>query len=151
MRHIGYNNEISKSDNSFLMSEANIEYISNTISNMLQGVHPENKIIKVPSTTIESIIHSVYNNFKPTTGDIHSRYHIDPEDCKFNTFLDKINHETIGIIVTEIKSNFATDEKNSKLSVWNTILGDFNSHKIRSHSSLKVNNNSLPVQFHMRY
>ena len=73
---------------------------------------------KVPNESIRDVLQSVYNNFKPTTGDIQSRYHIEPEDCKFNSYLDKINYEVVGIIVTDVKTNFATEEK-----ILNSVYG----------------------------
>ena len=48
--------------------------------------------------------------------------------------------QTIEIIYSDVKNNLEIEENNKKLSVWTTVLGNFNDNGLRSHAPIKVLN-----------
>ena len=94
---------------------------------------------------------TVYNNYRHPTGDIHSRYIIASKDGPYNYIQEMIN-QTIEIIVSTLRNEFGTIYNNESLSIWNTVLGDFNSQKLRQHAPIKVlNKRSDRMQFFQNY
>jgi hypothetical protein len=44
------------------------------------------------------------------------------------------------------------DENNKKLTIWTTVLGDFNEHGLRSYAPIKIRENNInKVRFNMNY
>lgn len=83
-----------------LFSESSINTMSKAITYFLQGVHPEGKNIVVPQSTIVSVADSFYE-----TTPAH---------------LDVLQRMVVNYIVTQIKEEYATLEKNNNLSIWVT-------------------------------
>ena len=113
-----------------------VQTISHKITQLLQGVDPKGRPIIVPNTTICSIMSTIYENYRPPTGDIVSRYVV-PTDEPEN-YVQSMIDQVIEVIVTDVRNNIGMDEHNSKLSVWNTVLGDFNMNGLRAHPIIKV-------------
>ena len=133
-----------------LFNEANLRKIQEKISQLTIGVAPENKRIIVPITSISGIISSVYENYRPETGGIYSRYTIASESPY--EYCNNIINQSIEIIVSQINSTYGMIENNKKLTVWTTVLGDFNTHGLRSHSQIKVlEKKPDSMQFNMNY
>ena len=172
MKHVGYSEDICNSDcipnklpnyigNSafeqttasgmqIYYSQNNIDKISKKITELLQGVDKQNRRIIIPNKTITNVMSDVYENFKPATGDIYSRYTI-PGSGNSN-YLQTMIDQVINIITTDVKVNLGMDECNSKLSIWTTILGDFNEHGLRRHAPIKLRERRpMPMAFNMNY
>jgi hypothetical protein len=147
IKYVGYNqSECSKK----FFSQHNIDKISCKITELLEGVDIKNRHIIVPDKIISSVMNSVYQNFRPEIGDIYTRYII-PSTSPVNNMQSMID-QTINIITTDIKVNMGMDECNSKLSIWTTILGDFNKHGLRSHPPIKLRmNRGKQMAFNMNY
>ena len=150
-KHVGYNDDdlcvqdIHFSISKELFSTKNINKVSSTISDLLVGVDSKNRKIIVPDKTIASIMSSVYDNFKPTRSDMYSTY-------ENNSDLSRVNNQVINIIVSDIKNNIGMEECNNKLSIWTTVLGDFNEHGLRQHSGIKIREKRPdPMLFNMNY
>ncbi len=147
VKHVGYSESSNK--NSFF-SKNNIKKISRKITELLMGVDKYNRPIIVPDKTIQSVMSSVYNNFRPEIGDIFGRYNI-PKANDVDHIQMMID-EVINIITTDVKVNLGMDECNEKLTVWTTVLGDFNEHGLRSHPKIKLRENRpMPLMFNMNY
>lgn len=132
-RYVGYAETTTGIEKYF--SPQTINKISSKITELLQGVHPQGKRLIVPNTEICHILDAVYRNYRPVTGDIYSRYNIPNNNV--NMLQDMID-QTIEIIVSQTKAEIGMQVANSKLSVWNTVLGDFNTHELRSHDVIKI-------------
>ena len=147
IKHVGYIDNICIKN---LYSKENINKISCKITELLMGVNKDNRPIVVPDKTICSVMSSVYENFRPETGDIYSRYNIpkaEEPDC-----IQRMIDEVINIITTDVKVNLGMDECNRNLSIWTTVLGDFNLHNLRSHSKIKLRERRpQPMAFQMNY
>lgn len=130
-------------------SKKNIDEISKKITEILQGVDNKNRRIIVPDKTINSIMISVYKNFIPEIGDIYSRY----IQYKNQNMMQIMIDEVINIITTDVKTNLGIEQYNSTLTIWTTILGDFNKHKLRSHPELNIKKNTIhdKADFNLRY
>lgn len=147
-RFVGFqeNNECIRA----YFSPNTVNAISKKITQLLMGIHPKNLPIIVPNRTICSVMSSIYSNFKPATGDIYSRYNI-PNNEQQNNVQNMID-QVIEIITSQIRNEYGIIEANSKLTIWTTVLGDFNSHGLRQHAPIKVRNKRPnPMSFNMNY
>ena len=147
VRFVGFQSSV---DLNYYFSKENVKIISNEITELLKGVDPDNRPIIVPDRTILNILDGVYNTYRPPTGDIYGRYNVPTGD---NTgYLQDMIMQTIEIITSDVKNNLEMDENNRKLTVWTTVLGDFNEKGLRSHSDIKIRQKRpTPMQFNMNY
>jgi hypothetical protein len=147
IKHVGYIDNICIQN---LYSKGNINKISCKITELLMGVNKDNRPIIVPDKTICSVMSAVYENFTPETGDIYSRYNI--PKAQETDYIQRIIDEVINIITTDVKVNLGMEEYNKNLSIWTTVLGDFNLHNLRSHSKIKLRERRpQPMAFQMNY
>lgn len=147
VKHVGFVSSQLLND---FYSKPNIARISAKISELLMGVDPQNRKIIVPDKTICAIMPSVYENFRPETGCIYSRYTI-PNDNDPG-YIQQMTDQVISIITTDVKNNLGMEESNSKLSIWTTVLGDFNAHSLRSHPPIKLREKRpQPMAFFQNY
>ena len=146
MRYVGYEDTISIQQ---FFSNDTVRKISNKITQLLMGVDKHNRPIIVPNQTIFSIMSAVLDNYRPETGDIHSRYNIPKRGTVgVQSMIDQV----INIITTDVKNNIGMEECNRNLSIWTTVLGDFNEHGLRSHSKIKLREKRpMPMAFNMNY
>lgn len=128
-----------------------VETISYKVTELLQGVDPNNRPIVVPSKTICHIMSSIYDSFRPETGDIYTRYNIPTNKGPENYVQDMID-QVIEIIVSDVRTNLGMEEYNRTLTKWTTLYGDFNKHGLRQHSMIKTRHKRpTPMQFNMNY
>ena len=147
IKHVGYIDNICIQN---LYSKVNINKISCKITELLMGVNKDNRPIIVPDKTICSVMSAVYENFTPETGDIYSRYNI--PKAQETDYIQRIIDEVINIITADVKVNIGMEECNKNLSIWTTVLGDFNLHNLRSHSKIKLRERRpQPMAFQMNY
>lgn len=121
----------------FIFSRQNLDYLSQTISDALDGVDPQNRRIIIPHDKIANVLNTIYlNGTRPNIGDIYTRYIIPPIQTR-NDIRD-INNQTITIIVSYIKNEIEMEQNNKSLTVWNTLYGDFNKEGLRQHPIIKI-------------
>lgn len=151
MRHVGW-----KEDNLCIQdyySKETLATVSRKVTELLHGVDPENRPIIVPDHIISNVMDSVYNTYRPETSDIYARYNI-PSDgqASSESYVQNMIDQVIEIITSDVKNNLGMEECNSKLSVWTTVLGDFNENNLRSHPPIKLRHKRpTPMLFHMNY
>jgi hypothetical protein len=83
-------------------SRRSIDWMSGEITLRLTGIHPEGKRIKVPDSTILSVMDSVYNNG--------------------NLDVEQMRQQVVMYIVEAVKNDFQITENNDKLDIWITKL-----------------------------
>ena len=128
-----------------------VSIISKKITELLMGVDRYNRPIIVPDRTILDIMDTVKLYFRPQTGDIYSRYNI-PDGNNCPSYIQQMVDQTIEIIVSDVRNNLETEENNRKLTVWTTLLGDFNKDGLRGHDVIKIlEKRPNPFQFNMNY
>lgn len=149
-RFVGYQQTSDNlSDNFFNINVVN--KISKKLTELLRGVDPQNRPIIIPDTTITNIMDSVYTNFRPETGDIFTRYII-PSGLNSDDYINNMIDQTIEIIYSDVKTTLEMEQNNAKLSVWTTVLGDFNDNGLRSYAPIKISNrHPAHCQFNMNY
>jgi hypothetical protein len=135
-RYVGYkeNNDCIRK----YFSKETVDSISLKVTELTLGVDPQNRPIIVPRNRICDVMSQIYYAYRPPTAAIYSRYVI-PTNEPINYVQDMID-QTIEIIVSDIRNNLGMEECNSKLSVWTTVLGDFNTHGLIGHDVIKVRN-----------
>lgn len=132
-------------------SEQTVRIISRKITELTMGVDPMNRPIIVPDTTICNIMNSVYESYRPPTGDIYSRYNV-PSGTTSESYVQNMIDQVIEIITSTVRNTLEMEENNRKLTIWTTVYGDFNQHGLQQHSQIKVRNKRpTPMQFHMHY
>lgn len=118
-----------------LFSLDNVMFISKKVTELLRQFYPPGVI--VPLDLIINVLNAIYEAYRPSTGDIYSRFTI-PSNENPNC-VDEIINQTIQVIVTQVKDNLGMDQRNSQLTKWTTLLGDFNEEGLRSHAPIKIN------------
>jgi hypothetical protein len=131
-------------------SKSNVKKISSKITELLMGVDKNNRPIIVPDKTIYSVMSQVNDNFRPETGDIYARYNIPTKGS--GNMVQKMIDIVINVITTDVKNNLQMDQCNEKLTIWTTVLGDFNEHGLRQHPPIKLRERRpQPMAFFMNY
>lgn len=149
IKHAGYkeNNACIKK----YFSNKTAEIISKKVTELTIGVAPNNRPIKVPLQNIYYVMNDVYSSYRPPTGDIFTRYNIRSGETT-HSYLQNMIDQTIEIIVSDIKNSFGMQKYNESLTVWTTVLGDFNQHGLTQTPPIKTQNKRpTPFQFHMNY
>lgn len=156
IKHVGYSQHIC--DNTCgpsciqrYFGKDTINTISCKVTELLMGVDPKNRPIIVPDKTICSVMSAVWNNYKPEqAGDIYTKYNIPSPGIPdgVTTMID----QTINIIVSDVRVNLGMEEHNKKLTIWTTVLGDYNLQGLRSHSKIKIRERRpQPMMMNMNY
>ena len=148
IKYVGY--EQTDCGTKKFFSAENVRLISRKVTQLLMGVDPQNRPIIVPDETIGGVMSAVVSTFIPqNTGDIYSRFIIasnEPYSCT-----QDMTDQVIEIIVNDVKNNLGMEQCNRTLSIWDSILGDFNKHGLMPHPPIKINNRKPPTQFNMNY
>ena len=128
-----------------------INIISKKVTQLLMGVDPLNRPILVPDDKIAFVMDAIYENYRPATSDIFSRYNV-PDGSTTESYVQNLIDQTIELIYSEVKTNLEMEENNRKLSVWSTVLGDFNSQGLRSFAPIKTRlKRPNPFELNMNY
>jgi hypothetical protein len=86
----------------------------------------------------------------PQIGDIYTRYTIPLEDPRND--ISDLNDRVVNIIVNTIVNEQDQIKWNESLTIWDTVLGDFNRQKLRSHSIIrKKDKDYMKGQFNLNY
>jgi hypothetical protein len=146
-RHVLWNTT-SDYDNIYF-SQTTIDIISRQVTQNLMGVMPGNKPIKVTDRVINNTMNNVYEDRMGRVADIYTIFTVldhAPENST-QSLIDRC----IEIISSNIRTEYEMIENNSKLTKWTTVLGDFNTQGLRSHSTIytreKNTNNRGKVSF----
>lgn len=117
-------------------SPQTVKNISYKITQLLQGVDKQNRPIIVPNDTIQSVMNEIYISYRPPTGDIYGRYNVptgQPEN-----YVQSMIDQVIEVITADVRANLGMQECNETLSIWTTVMGDFNEHGLRQHPQIKI-------------
>jgi hypothetical protein len=124
--------------------------ISAKVTELTYGIHPQNRPIIVPHDIIANVLSNIFQNYRPPTGDIYSRYNI--PSGRSDNMVQEIIDQTIELITSQLRTEYTMLENNSKLTVWTTVYGDFNEHFLRAHPIIKIREKRPnPMEFNMNY
>jgi hypothetical protein len=133
-----------------LFTKTTVKVIQQKTSDYLMGVEPNGKKIVPTERVVIAALYGIFKNFHPTTGDIYGKYTV--VDQTHRDDYAYIVDQTISLLVQGIRDDIGMAEQNQKLTIWTTVLGDFNEHGLRQYPPIKINNKRPdPMLFHMRY
>jgi hypothetical protein len=137
LRYVGWTDTNNNDEfyNAFFSVET-MKYISKRVTQNLNGL--KSKPIVVGKDTIGHVMSQIYDDRRPKIGDIFTRYTI--EDDKVVSLLQELIFRCIELISSTIRDEIEIIQNNEKLSVWTTVLGDFNKEGLRSHDKIKIRN-----------
>lgn len=151
LKYVGWDSSESECSK-LLFTPQTVRYISNKLSELLRGVDPTGKKIVVTDDVITSVLTSQLNAQIPLVGDIYSRYIIMDEAERTRNDIQEIIDRSIQIIYDYVKNEIEMEENNQKLSIWNTVYGDFNSQGLRQTPPIKTKKRRPdPFLFNMNY
>ena len=133
-----------------LFSKRTMNVIREKTSEYLVGVDPLGRKIIPSDNVMVNALYSVFRDHIPQTGDIYGRYSI-RDDLTRNDY-SYIVDKTISLLVNGIRTDLEMQEQNEKLTIWTTVLGEFNEHGLRSTPPIKLRHKRPdPILFHMKY
>lgn len=134
-----------------LFSPSNLECLRQIIREGCHGADSQGREVMVTDRTITSCISNVLQNGRRINiGDIHSRF-IVSHDYDRNDFWD-INRQVSVLLIQMIRDEFETIANNQRLSIWDSVYGDFNRHQLRAYAPLKIRRKyPQHMMFNMNY
>ena len=135
----------------YLFLDSTIRTISQKISELLEGVDFKGRTIIYPDERIREVISQVFNNSKrPDIGSIMSKDIIPEEQIRDD--IRFILNQSIEIITKTIRTEMEMIKNNQKLSIWDSVYGDFNKKGLRAHPPIKILKNTPQLMaFNMNY
>lgn len=136
MKYAGWNATQNDSPSyQMLWSDDRLLMYQKQISDLLEGV--ADRPIIVPVETIGSVLWQCYQSNTPRVGDIYSK-DIIPTTAPYRNDTREIVDRAINIIVSQIRTEYEMIANNNKLTVWNSLYGDFNKEGLRAHPPIKI-------------
>jgi hypothetical protein len=133
-----------------LFSKHTVNIIKEKTSEYLIGLDEKGRKIVPTDNVVEAALQGVFNNYAPNTGDIYGKYTVLNDDNRDD--YNYVVNQTISLLVRGIRNDLEMQQNNSKLTIWTTLLGDFNEHGLRQHAPIKLKNKRPdPMLFHMKY
>jgi hypothetical protein len=148
-RYVGWQVTESEFDRKFFSKET-VAYINSKLFSLLKCLRKDGRPIVVNSDVIINVMSTAYETYRPQLGNGYFMY-TQPQETPRNDF-ETLTDIVIEIVYNNIKTEYEMQEENKKLTIWNSVLGDFNQHGLRQHSILKINDNNInKVRFNMNY
>lgn len=141
IKYVGYDDSFMPTVRS-LFSESTVRFIQKMVFDMSKAYFPQGVLVKC--YIIASVLDTVFNNFRPPTADIYSRFVIPVDDVANNDYISNIISQTARIVLDDVVNSLGMERTNQNLDIWTTVLGDFNKHGLRSHDQIKTLENKPP-------
>ena len=151
-RYIGWKAGSEGDFDRAFFSQKTRDYIREKTSALLKCVRSDGRPIIVTDRVISGVMSQIYDvtKFRPQLGDIYTLFNIPASDPRNDGQL--LTDMVIETIFTNISTEIEMEENNKKLTVWTTLLGDFNEHGLRSYAPIKINEKNInKVRFNMNY
>ena len=133
-----------------LFTKQTIQTIQSKTSEYLTGVDSKGRRIVPSEDVVVEALYGVFDNYLPETGDIYGKYLV--RNGQKVDHYSYIVDMTISLLVRGISTELGMEQNNQKLTIWTTVLGDFNEHGLRQYPPIKVKDKRPdPFLFHMRY
>lgn len=134
-----------------LFTKTTVHVIQQKVGDYLTGVDSNGRRIIPTERVVVTALFGIFREHAPRTGDIYGKFLV-VDDSKRDDYAYIVD-KTISLLVQGIRDDLGMAEQNQKLTIWTTVLGDFNEHGLRQHPPLKINNGKRPdpMLFHMRY
>lgn len=148
-RYVGWSVSQGELDKRFF-SEQTVRDISNKLQELLKCLRKDGRPIIVADRVIAHMMSEVFYKNRPQLGDGYFMYNIPAAEPRndYETMKDMV----VEMIFNNIKTEYEMDENNRKLTIWTSVLGDFNKHGLRQYTNLKINEKNInKVRFNMNY
>lgn len=146
LSHVGWQDSNAAIQGYF--SKQTAQLIQSKVTELLRPFYPPGII--VPCERIVEVMNDIYRAFRPSTGDIFTRYSIPSSENP--NHVDEMINQVIQVITSDIRYNLGMEQQNSKLDKWVELMGDFNQWGLRQHSPIKVREKRpTPLLFNMNY
>jgi len=146
LSHVGYTdtNEATKG----YFSPDTAKLIASKVTELLRDFYPPGII--VPCNRVTEVMNAIYRAYRPSTGDIFTRYNI--SSAENPNMVDAMINQVIQVIVNDIKNNLLTEQNNSNLDNWVVLYGDFNKWGLRQHAPITTRDRKPKTMlFNMNY
>lgn len=153
-RFVGWSTTRGSLEEKFFSPET-VKFISNQATAGLRCLREDKRPIIVIDEVIAHAMSSVYTGYFygksfEHIGDIYTIFQIPPEEPRDD--FKSLVLLTLNFIISQIRDEYQMQVNNEKLTVWTTLLGDFNEHGLRQYSTLRINNKNInKVRFNMNY
>ena len=148
-KYVAYDQSLTPNLN-YLFSNENLELLSTTLSDLLKCLRKDGRPIVITHGVIAQVLSQVQQNATRQIGDIYTLYNI--PQARIRDDITRFNEMTIEFLYNQIKTEYEMDENNKKLTIWTTLLGDFNEHGLRQYSTNKLNHKPInKLRFNMNY
>ena len=133
-----------------LFSKENINRIKEILDDKLKCVRSDGRPIHVTDRVITHVMSQIYDNYRPQLGDMYTMLTIPASKPRDD--MELLTDLVVETIFSNITSEIEMEENNKRLTVWTTVLGDFNEHGLRQYSTIKTNAKNInKVRFNMNY
>lgn len=134
-----------------IFSKQTVRTIQQKVSEYLAGVDEKGRRIIPSDSVVVNALFGVYRHHRPEeVGDIYGKYLVANPTARND--IAYIIDKTISLLVRGIRDETETIQNNEKLTVWTTLLGDFNEHGLRQYPPIKTREKRPDnFLFHMRY
>lgn len=134
-----------------LFTKQTVLTIQQKVSEYLAGVDEKGRRIVPSEKVVVNALFGVYRHHTPEeVGDIYGKYLV--TNMNGRNDIAYIIDKTISLLVRAIRDETEMIQNNEKLTIWTTLLGDFNEHGLRQFPPIKVREKRPDnFLFHMRY
>uniref|UniRef100_A0A6C0KSV6 Uncharacterized protein n=1 Tax=viral metagenome TaxID=1070528 RepID=A0A6C0KSV6_9ZZZZ len=148
-RYVGWSISQGELDKRFF-SEQTVRDISLKLKELLKCLRKDGRAIVVADRVIAHMMSEVFYKNRPQLGNGYFMYTIPAAEPR-NDY-ETMKEMVIEMIFHNIKTEYEIDENNKKLTIWTSVLGDFNKHGLRQYTDLKINEKNInKVRFNMNY
>jgi len=149
LRYVGWKVSEQPFDKKFFSKET-IQIIKEKTSNLLKCLRSDGRPIEVSDRVIGHVMSQVYDKYRPQLGNMYTMLTIPAAEPRDDMKL--LINLVVETIYRTITSETQMEENNKRLTVWTSVLGDFNEHGLRQYTTIKtVKNNINKVRFNMNY
>jgi hypothetical protein len=121
-----------------------VDFISEKITLLLDGVDEQKRDIVVPDKRIFEVMNTVYSSYNYPSG-------FDTKISKYD-YIQNMIGQVITRTVYDIKNTLGYEQCTNKYTIWSTLYGDFNKEQVRAHAPIKIQKNRPnSFQFNMKY
>lgn len=153
-KYVGWSTTRGALEKKFFSPET-VKFISSQVTQGLKCLREDKRPIIVTEEVIANAMSSVYtgyfgNSMGHINGDIFTIFQIPAEEPRDD--YKGLILTTLNFIISQIRDEYQMQVNNEKLTIWTTLLGDFNEHGLRQHPIIKLNNKNInKVRFNMNY
>ena len=148
-RYVGWKVSEQDFDQKFF-SQQTIEDIKKKTSALLKCLRSDGRPIVVSDRVISHVMSQIYDKYRPQLGDMYTMLNIPAAEPRND--LKLLTDLVVETIFKTISVETQMEENNKRLTVWTSVLGDFNEHGLRQYTTIKtVKDNINKVRFNMNY